>query len=195
MTMQTETKPALNGVDLEAVLGARSTIENDPEIGQFTWRARCSWIDGTQSRSVVDGFYGFGDEQARSEPHEIEADHPEQFAAFDKGATPVEIVLSALASCLTGGIASVAENRGITLRSVNATVEGDMDLAGILGIDADVRNGFSAIRVSFRIDADATDDDVAALVAQSQKRSAVFDIITNPTNVHASATKVSAAGA
>ena len=67
---------------------------------------------------------------------------------------------------------------------VRANVEGDMDLAGILGIEGDVRNGFRSIRVSFDIDADATADEIAALVAQSQKRSAVFDIVTNPTNVH-----------
>jgi uncharacterized OsmC-like protein len=58
-----------------------------------------------------------------------------------------------------------------------------MDLQGILGIDSDVRNGFDGIKVVFHIDADATKDEIAALVAQSQKRSAVFDIVTNPTNV------------
>jgi uncharacterized OsmC-like protein len=98
----------------------------------------------------------------------------------------VEIVLSGLASCLAAGVASVAQHRGIQLRKVKATVEGNMDLAGILGIDVDVRNGFSAIRISFDIDADATPDEIAAVVAQSQKRSAVFDIITNPINVYVS---------
>ena len=105
------------------------------------------------------------------------------FAAPDNAATPVEIVLSALASCLTGGVAAIAQHRGIQLHSVKASVEGDMNLHGILGIDADVRNGFSAIRVTFDIDADASKDEIAAVVAQSQKRSAVFDIITNPGNV------------
>jgi uncharacterized OsmC-like protein len=157
-----------------------------PEAGQFIWRAHCEWIDGVHSRSTIEGFFGLGDEQKRKAGHMIEADHPEQFAATDMGPTPVEIVLSGLASCLTAGVASVAQNRGIQLRKVKAMVEGNMDLAGILGIDADVRNGFSAIRISFDIDADATPDEIAALVAQSQKRSAVFDIITSPTNVHVS---------
>ena len=85
---------------------------------------------------------------------------------------------------LIAGVAAVAQNRGIQLKSVRATLEGDMDLAGVLGIDADVRNGFRSIKVAFDIDADATPDEIAALVAQSQKRSAVFDIVTNPTNVH-----------
>lgn len=184
MTNQTETRTVSNGVDVEALLGARQAIEATPEAGRFTWRARCKWVDGVHSRSTVEGFFGFGEEQARKSAHTIDADHPEQFAAPDAGPTPVEIVLSALASCLTAGVASVAQNRGIQLRSVEAKVEGDMDLAGILGADANVRNGFSAIRVSFDIDADAKPAEVAALVAQSQKRSAVFDIVTNPTNVH-----------
>ena len=186
MRVQTDTATANNGVNVEALLDARAAITTMPEAGQFTWRARCEWIDGVQSRSTIEGFFGLGEQQMRKSGHSIDADHPEQFAATDAGPTPVEIVLSGLASCLTAGVASVAQNRGIQLRKVKATVEGDMDLAGILGVDADVRNGFSAIRVTFDIDADATRNEIAALVAQSQKRSAVFDIITNPTNVHVS---------
>lgn len=184
MTLQTGNKTVNNGVDVEALLGARTAIEETPEAGRFTWRARCAWIDGVQSRTTVDGFFGLGEEQARKAPFTIDADHPEQFAATDLGPTPVELVMSALASCLTAGVASVAQNRGIQLKSVQASVEGDMDLAGVLGVNGDVRNGFSALRVSFDIDADATREELAALVAQSQKRSAVFDIVTNPTNVH-----------
>ena len=181
--MQSEPSTVSNGVNVEALLGARQAIQTTPEAGQFTWRARCAWVDGVHSRSTVEGFFGLGDEQVRKSPHTIDADHPEQFAAMDMGPTPAEIALSALASCLTAGVAAVAQNREIQLKSVKATVEGDMDIAGILGVDADVRNGFSAIRVAFEINADATPEEIAGLVAQSQKRSAVFDVITNPTNV------------
>ena len=58
-----------------------------------------------------------------------------------------------------------------------------MDVLGILGADTDARNGFNNIKVVFDIDADATPDEIKALVAQSQKRSAVYDIIANPTNI------------
>ena len=186
MNVQTEVKTADNGVNVEALLGARAALTEAPAAAQFTWRAECDWVGGVHSRSTVKNFFGLGEEQSHNAAFTIEADHPPQFAASDNGATPVEILLSALASCLTAGVASVAQNRGIQLRSVSARVEGDMDIAGILGIDADIRNGFSAIRVSFDIDADATQDEIAAVVAQSQKRSAVFDIITNPSNVHVS---------
>lgn len=180
----TQNQAADNGVNVEALLGARAALEAAPEAAQFVWRAETEWLNGTHSRTTINRFFGLGEEQDRGRSFTIDADHPELFAAQDQGATPVEIVLSGLTACLTAGIASVAQNRGIQLRSVKASVEGDMDLAGILGIDADVRNGFSNIRVSFAVDADATEDEIKALVAQSQKRSAVFDLITNPSNVH-----------
>jgi len=91
--------------------------------------------------------------------------------------------LVGLASCLTAGVASVAQHRNIQLNSVQATLEGDMDIQGILGMDSDVRNGYQGIKVIFEIDADAAQEDIEAVVAQSQKRSAVYDIITNPTHV------------
>ncbi len=184
MQTQTATKPADNGVNVEALLGARAVLGENPKAAEFTWRAECQWLKGVHSRSTVNGFHGLGEDHQHQQSFSFDADHPACFAAEDQGATPVEIVLSALASCLTAGVAAVAQNRGIQLRSVTAVVEGDMDIQGILGIDPDIRNGFNAIRVSFAIDADATADEIAAVVAQSQKRSAVFDIIANPGNVH-----------
>ena len=172
-----------NGVNVTALLGAREALEKAPEAAQFKWRASCEWLNGTHSRSTIGNFFGLGAEQSRNKTFTVEADHPQVFASEDKAPTPVELVLSGLASCLTAGVAAVAQRRGIQLHSVKASLEADMDIQGILGIDDDVRNGFDAIRVNFDIRADASADDVKALVAQSQKRSAVFDIITNPTNV------------
>ena len=176
-------KPAENGVDVASLLGARIALGEAPEAGRFVWRATNEWLYGTHSRSSVKGYYGLGGEHEHRSAFGFESDHPLVFAAEDNAATPVEIVLVGLASCLTAGVAAVAQNREIQLRSVKATVEGEMDIQGILGADPDVRNGFSHIRVTYDIDADASDDDIRALVAQSQKRSAVFDILTNPTNV------------
>ena len=172
-----------NGVNVEALLGARQALTDAPQAAQFKWRAECTWINGTHSHSTVQSFFGLGAEQSHKTEFSYDADHPEVFASQDKGATPVELVLVGLASCLTAGVAAVAQHRSIQLRSVKATLEGGMDLQGILGIDSDVRNGFDGIKVVFDIDADASREDIASLVAQSQKRSAVFDIVTNPTNV------------
>ena len=181
--MTTTKKPVDNGVNVEALLGARQALTETPAAAKFTWRAKCEWVRGTHSRSTVEGFFGLGEEQKHRNKFTFEADHPEIFASEDHGATPVEYVLVGLASCLTAGIAAVAQNRKIQLRSVKASVEAGMDIQGILGIDADVRNGFDGIKVTYKIDADASPEDIKAIVAQSQKRSAVYDIITNPTNV------------
>jgi uncharacterized OsmC-like protein len=178
-----------NGVDVQALLDARAALADAPAAACFKWRATSQWVNGTHSRATVDGFYGLGEEQRHRKTFEFDADHPEIFAATDNGATPVEYVLVGLAGCLSAGIATVAQNRNIQLHSVRATLEAGMDLQGVLGIDAGVRNGFDGIRVHYEIDADATPEQIAALVAQSQKRSAVFDIIANPTDVAVTSSK------
>lgn len=172
-----------NGVNVEALLGAREVLSDAPAAAQFQWRATSEWKNGTHSTSKVEKYFGFGEEQTHNKEYAYDLDHPELFAAEDNGATPVEFVLVGLAGCLTAGVAAVAQHRGIQLRSVTATLEGGMDVQGILGMDADIRNGFDGIKVTYTIDADADREDLEALVAQSQKRSAVYDIVANPTNV------------
>ncbi len=172
-----------NGVNVQALLDAREALKGAPEAAKFKWRASCKWQNGTHSTIKVHDFFGLGQEQQHKTETSFEADHPEVFAAKDQGITPIEYVLVGLASCLTAGVAAVAQNRGIQLRSVESKLEGDMDIRGILGMDRDVRNGYDNIKVTFKIDADAPKKDIEALVAQSQKRSAVYDVITNPVNV------------
>jgi uncharacterized OsmC-like protein len=172
-----------NRVNVQALLDAREALKGAPGATAFTWRARCKWQNGTYSKTDVHGFFGLGQEQQHKTETSFDADHPEIFASEDRGITPIEYVLVGLASCLTAGVAAVAQNRGIQLRSVESTLEGNMDIRGILGMDSDVRNGYDDIKVKFKIDADASKKDIEAVVAQSQKRSAVYDIITNPVNV------------
>lgn len=190
MTNPVPSRTADNGVNVDALLGAKAALTEAPEAAQFRWRATSEWVNGTHSRATVDGFFGLGSEQRHRRSFEFDADHPEIFAATDNGATPVEYVLIGLAGCLSAGIASVAQYRNIQLHSVRASLEAGMDLQGVLGIDAGVRNGFDGIRVHYEIDADATPEQIAALVAQSQKRSAVFDIIANPTDVVVTTSKM-----
>jgi uncharacterized OsmC-like protein len=172
-----------NGVNVQALLDAREVLRGAPEAAQFTWRASAKWENGVHSTAKVEKFFGLGQEQTHKSESVFSADHPEVFAAEDQGITPIEYLLVGLASCLTAGVASVAQNRGIQLRSVESTVEGEHDIRGILGVDSDVRNGYNDIKVTFHIDADASKEEIEALVAQSQKRSAVYDALTNPTNV------------
>jgi uncharacterized OsmC-like protein len=176
-------KQSNNGVNVPALLGIREAFTKAPQAARFKWRATCKWMGGTYSRTSVKDYYGVGQEQSHKREFTFDVDHPELFASEDHGATPVEVVLTALAGCLTAGVAAVAQMRNIQLRSVTATLEGGMDLQGILGIDSEVRNGFDGIQVKYQIDADASQEEIEAIVAQSQKRSAVYDILTNPTNV------------
>jgi uncharacterized OsmC-like protein len=172
-----------NGVNVQALLDAREVLKGSPDAAKFTWRASSKWQNGVHSTARIENFFGLGEEHSHKTDPVFDADHPEVFAADDNGITPIEFLLVGLASCLTAGVASVAQNRGIQLRSVESRVEGNHDIRGILGADSDVRNGFNDVKVTFTIDADASREEIEALVAQSQKRSAVFDALTNPTDV------------
>jgi uncharacterized OsmC-like protein len=174
---------ATNGVNVQALLEAREVLKGAPEAAQFTWRASSKWQTGVHSTVKIQNYFGLGEEHSHKQESVFQADHPDVFAATDNGITPIEYLLVGLASCLSAGVASVAENRGIQLRSVESVVEGSHDVRGILGADSDVRNGFNDIKVTFTIDADASKQEIEALVAQSQKRSAVFDALANPTDI------------
>jgi uncharacterized OsmC-like protein len=175
--------PVNNGVNSDALIAARDQLRGAPEAAQFTWRVTSDWKGGTHSVQTIEEFDGLGATQHHKKAFTIENDHPEVFAAEDHAQTPVETVLAGLAACLTGVIVSVAQYRQIQLRSVTATVEGHHNILGILGGDPDVRNGFNDVTVHFDIDADASPDEIQSLVAQGQKRSAVFDALVNPTPV------------
>ena len=183
MTMGSTSKTANNGVNVAALLGAREALSKAPAAAAFKWRVACEWINGTHSRSAIGTFFGLGADQSRKKRSPWKPTIPRSSRPRTRRRRRSRSCSPGLASCLTAGVAAVAQNRGIQLHSVKSTVEADMDLQGILGIDEDVRNGFSAIRVHFDIKADATAEEIAAIVAQSQKRSAVYDIITNPTHV------------
>jgi uncharacterized OsmC-like protein len=179
----TETPAVDNGVNVGALLDARAALSDAPAAAQFQWRADVEWLKGTHSRGTVKTFHGLGEEQEHHASFTFDVDHPLQFAAEDNGATPAEVALVALGSCLVAGVASVAQLREIQLRSVKATVAAEHDLLGILGADPEVPNRFKSVAVHFDIDADATPDEIAAVVAQSQKRSAVYDVFTSPVAV------------
>ena len=188
--MSTETKtPVDNGVNLEALVGARELLGQQPELGDFKWRVSSTWKWGTHCENTIEKFYGLGEEQGHHTSWTYDVDHPEQFAATDIGPTPVEYILVGLAGCITAGIASIATLREIQLKSVTAIIEADHDVRGTMAVDPDVRPGFSHVHVKYIVDADATQDEIEALVAQSQKRSPVYDMLVNPTGVTVSVNK------
>ncbi|HET9068924.1 MAG TPA: OsmC family protein [Amaricoccus sp.] len=172
-------KPALNGVNTPTLLATINAVGAQPELAAFTFRARARWVSGTHSRIVVDDFFGAGQELRHEAPTAVDADHPAVLVGADNGPTPVEFLLQGLAACLTAGIGNIASVRGVKLSSVESVVEGDINLLGLLGIDREVRNGYSGIRARFRIRGDAPPEKLAAIVEQSRARSAVYDVLSN----------------
>jgi len=172
-----------HGVKTPELMATINAVASQPELAKFTWRADSHWIHGTHSHTTFNGYYGAGGEQDRGKTFGADADHTAVLCGTDNGPTPVEWVLHALAACLTAGIANIAAARGVELEEVSATIEGDMDLRGILGISDKVRNGYEGIRVRFDVKGDAPAEKLAQIVEQSRARSAVFDILTNRTPV------------
>lgn len=182
MTTTTET-PSRNGVDVATLFATIDAVSGQREIAKFQFRADNSWVNGTHSRSTFNGFFGATQELEHRQPTSVDSDHPAVLVGGDEAPTPVEYLLHAIASCLTAGIANVASARGVTLRSVTSYVQGDIDLLGILGLDDSVRNGYEQIKVTFRVEGDADEATLREIVAQSRRRSAVYDVLTNGTSV------------
>jgi len=170
---------AMNGVDTPTLLATINAVGAQPELAKFLFRAKSRWVSGTHSESTMHGFYGAGGEHQHKTAYKANGDHPAVLCGTDTAPTPVEWVLHALASCLTAGIANIASARGIKLKKVESTVEGNIDLRGILGLSGEVRNGYQGIKISFEIDGDASPEQLEKIIMQSKARSAVFDIVTN----------------
>jgi uncharacterized OsmC-like protein len=170
---------ALNGVNTPALFATIDVVKHQPQLAAFQFRAKGDWLGGTHTQTTMSEFSGAGGEHSHKAAYTADADHPAVLCGQDDGPTPVEYVLHALAACLTAGIANIAAARGITLRSVTSSLEGDMDLRGILGLSKEVRNGFSAMRVGFTVKGDAPEAKLQELVQQACARSAVLDILSN----------------
>ena len=179
MTQMTKTISPRNGVDVPTLFATLDAVKGQRELADFRFRATNRWISGTHSESTIGGFYGAGGEQSHKQTFKLDGDHPQVLVGADEGPTPVEYLLHALATCLTAGVANIASARGIDLEEVESTVEGDINMLGLLGIDESVRNGYQGIRISFKIKGDAPEDKLEELIARSKSRSAVYDVLTN----------------
>ncbi len=169
----------LNGVDTPQLLATINAVKANRPLAQFQFRAVNRWQRGTHSRTRIEAFSGAGGEHKHIRAFEFDADHPPVLTGSDAGPAPVEFLLAALSSCITAGIGNIAAVRGIRLTSVEATIEGDINLSGILGLPEAGRNGYEQIRVSYRISGDASPEALEAVVQQAQERSAVLDVLTN----------------
>lgn len=175
----TRERTPLNGVDTPRLLATINAVGENRPLAKFQFRAVNRWQRGTHSRTSIESFSGAGGDHKHVRAFSFDGDHPPVLTGSDAGPTPVEYLLVALGSCLTAGIGNIAAVRGVTLSSVEAVVEGDIDLSGILGLPDAGRNGYSQIRVHYRIAGDAPAETLQKIVAQSQARSAVLDVLTN----------------
>jgi uncharacterized OsmC-like protein len=182
-TTQTAKQPRkpmpLNGVDTPTLFATLDAVKKQPELAKFQFRATNRWQHGTHSRSRLESFHGAGGEQTHVREYTFDADHPQVLVGRDQGPTPVEFLLHAIAACITAGIGNIAAARGVTLYEVESTIEGDIDLRGILGLSAEVRNGYEQLRVNVTIKGDASPEKLEQIVEQSRARSAVYDVLTN----------------
>jgi uncharacterized OsmC-like protein len=182
MTTATADKPAkvaINGVDVPTFVATLGAVGQTPDIAKFTFRANGEWLSGTHSRTSFSGFYGAMAEMEHKETYTIDGDHPQVLCGTGNAVTPVEMLLAGLSACITAGIGNIASIRQVKLHSVETSIEGDINLNGILGLDKTVRNGFGGIRATFKIKGDASDEVLEQIVHQSVARSAVFDVLTN----------------
>jgi uncharacterized OsmC-like protein len=172
--------PIRNGIDTEQLYGTLDLVREKPELGVFQFRATNEWLGGTHNRSTIQGFYAAGGEDtSRSAAFHVDAGEPAILLGVDDGPNPAEYLLHAVAACLTTAIVSVAAARKVVLTSVESSVTGDMDVRGTLGLSDEVRNGFSAIRVAFRVSGEAPPEKLREVVERAKARSAVYDMVSN----------------
>lgn len=170
----------INGVNVDQLFATINAIKDNPDLAKFKFRANNQWIGGGHNRTKIKDFYGAGQEDtSRKQTFVFDNDEPAVLLGEDNGANPVEFVLHALAGCLTSSLVYHAAAQGIKIDSVESSFEGDIDLHGFLGLNENVRNGYENIRVTFKIKADAPEEKLKELCELAQKRSPVFDTLTN----------------
>lgn len=177
----------VNGVNVTALVQTVEAVQATPALAKFRFRLNNQWIEGGHNRSTIKQFYGVGQELEHARPLTLEADEPAILLGHDVAPNAGEILLAALASCVTGALVYHAAARGITIDEIESTVEGDIDVRGFLGIDPTVRNGFQNIRMNFSIRADVTDEQWEEFTSLGPQFSPVFDSIRNgvPITFHA----------
>jgi len=172
-----------NGVDVSALMGAIEAIDADKSLAEFKFRSRHMWLDGGHNRSTIAGYYGVGSEQPRETSFTMDADEPRILLGFDRGANPVEFVLHAVAACVVTTTVYHAAARGIKIESIESTLEGDLDLRGLLAMPTTERNGYRKIVFKMKIKGDASSEELKELVRFGQAHSPVFDIVSNGTKI------------
>lgn len=180
----TTTIELVNGVDTQTLSTTIQAVENEPQRALCRFRATNRWLSGAHNRATIKDFYAnLAEDTSRTEPFFTTMDEPPVLVGQNRGANPVEVALAALSGCLTTTLVYYAALMGVELRSVESTLEGDVDLRGLFNIDPNIRRGYQNIRVAFRIESDAPRHKLEELVRIARAFSPVCDTIANPVNV------------
>jgi uncharacterized OsmC-like protein len=180
------TETIRNGVNVTKLGQTIQAIREQPEIGQFKFRARNQWDTGSHNQATIDTFYGACQEHSHRAPIVLDADEPPVLLGQDNGANPVEFVLAGLSGCMTTTLAYHAANRGLNIEDISSEFEGDIDLQGLLDLDPNVRSGYREIRVKFKVKGDA---DVAT-IQELLRKSPVYNTLAEPVKIKVEVEKV-----
>lgn len=186
---QQQTK-LVNGVDVDGLLLSINAIKKDHSIAKFNFRAKNEWVNGSESRTIINDFYGAGKTHVRSKPFVFTKDEPPVLLGNDHGANPVEYALTALAGCVTTTLVFHAAAKGIKINKIECQLEGDIDIRGLLNLDDSVKVGYQSIQINYKIDSDASEETLQELVELGKKHSPVANTITNATPVNISLSKL-----
>jgi len=182
--MSTKVQNHPNGVNVEQLVQTVNAIKDNPDLAKFRFCATAKWMQGGHSRTTIKDFYGAGQEDSsRTKAFTMDGDEPPVLLGKNLAPNAVESVLQALASCLTVGFSYNAAAMGINIKSLEFDLEGAIDLHGFLGLSDKIRPGYEGIRLTYRVDSDASPEKIAELVAHVQKTSPVLDILRNPVPV------------
>jgi uncharacterized OsmC-like protein len=174
--MKVET--TMNGVAVDELMETIELLKDKPELGEFKFRTRNRWVDGTYNRAENPAFYGAGAEDTgRQKPHMHDIDEPPVLLGEDKGANPVEYLLAGLSGCVTTTFIAYASAQGIKIDELRTELEGDIDVRAFLGITGDVRPGYKQIRIKFHVKSDAPREKIRELMMLAERRSPVSDSV------------------
>ena len=174
----------VNGVNVTQLFDMIDNIKENNEIAKFNFRAKNKWVGGTENHTTVTDYYGACKTHTRSKPHVFIKDEPPVLLGNDKGANPVEYLLAGLAGCITTSLVAHAAAKGIKIDSIESTLEGDIDLQGLLQLDKNVNPGYQGINISFKIESDASEETLQELIELAKNASPVANTVSRPTPVN-----------
>jgi uncharacterized OsmC-like protein len=175
---------AANGVNLDGIKEVDALVRQNPALGKCKFMATSTWQRGTKSEVSCAQILAGGNEMSpASRRFTITVDEPPFLGGADVAPNPIEVVLAALAGCVTAGIATNADMFGVPIDAMSIELEADVDARGMLGHDKSVRNGVTDIRYTVTIQSPASEEQVRRCKETIDRKSAVRDTLANPVNI------------